>query len=325
MSGSLTEALERLPALRLAVVGDLMLDRFIFGQVDRISPEAPVPVVRVREEQARLGGAGNVARNAAALGLRQVELVSCIGRGEQSEELVRLLDHSGISTARLIRDEDRLTTVKTRILGGGQQVVRIDRESTTPMPERLVDQLVAAVHALDCDVLVVSDYAKGVIGEAVMEVVRAKQAAGIPVICDPKQGDFSLYRGTACITPNAREAGAAEHTAVQGDADAEKVARRLRERLHTEMILLTRGEQGMTLLDADDRVTHLQTRATEVYDVTGAGDTVIATFAALLGAGAGAGLAARAANAAAGVVVRELGTATISAAALQEALAAEGA
>lgn len=317
MSDSLADALDRLPGLRLAVVGDLMLDRFVFGQIDRISPEAPVPVVQVREEQARLGGAGNVARNAASLGLGRVDLVSCIGRGEQSEELMRLLAAAGISTAWTVRDEERLTTVKTRILGGGQQVVRVDRESTDPMPEHLVRQLVDAVEQLDCDVIVVSDYAKGVITEPVMEVLRRKQLAGTPVICDPKQGDFSLYRETTCITPNAREAGAAEHATVFSDADAATVATRLRQRLATKMVLLTRGEHGMTLLDEGERAVHLSTEATEVYDVTGAGDTVIATFAALLGAGAPAELAARAANAAAGVVVRELGTATISAAALR--------
>jgi D-beta-D-heptose 7-phosphate kinase/D-beta-D-heptose 1-phosphate adenosyltransferase len=320
MSQTLGEALGRLPRLRLAVVGDLMLDRFIFGQIDRISPEAPVPVVHVRDEESRLGGAGNVARNAASLGLGRVDLVGSVGTGEQGDELIGLLESSGISTGQIVRSDSRLTTVKTRILGGGQQVVRIDRESKGPMDRSLQDRIVGAVEALDCDVIIVSDYAKGVIDESVMEVLRAKQAAGTPVVCDPKQGDFSLYRGTACITPNAREAGSAEHTVVDDDASAERVAGSLRARLGTQMILLTRGEQGMTLLG--EEVVHLSTEATHVYDVTGAGDTVIATFSSLLGAGAAPELAARAANAAAGLVIRELGTATITSGELREVLGA---
>lgn len=320
MSPSLAEALDRLPGLRLAVVGDLMLDRFIFGQIDRISPEAPVPVVHVRDEESRLGGAGNVARNAASLGLGRVELVGCVGSGELGDELVGLIESAGISTGRILRSDDRLTTVKTRILGGGQQVVRIDRESTGPMPDALRDRIVGEVEDLDCDVIIVSDYAKGMVDDVVMGALRAKQAAGIPVICDPKQGDFSLYRETACITPNAREAGSAEHDRVDDDISAERVGNRLRARLSTQMVLLTRGEQGMTLLGSE--TVHLSTEATHVYDVTGAGDTVIATFAALLGAGAAPELAARAANAAAGVVIRELGTAAITAGGLREALGA---
>jgi D-beta-D-heptose 7-phosphate kinase/D-beta-D-heptose 1-phosphate adenosyltransferase len=320
MSQTLGEALDRLPGLRLAVVGDLMLDRFVFGQIDRISPEAPVPVVHVRDEESRLGGAGNVARNAASLGLGRVDLVGCVGTGELGDELLGLLADDGISIDQVVRSDARLTTVKTRILGGGQQVVRIDRESSGPMEETLRRQIVGAVEALDCDVIIVSDYAKGVIDEAVMEVLRAKQAAGTPVVCDPKQGDFSLYRQTACITPNAREAGSAEHAVVEDDDSAERVASQLRARLGTQMILLTRGEQGMTLLGED--IVHLSTEATHVYDVTGAGDTVIATFSALLGAGAPSELAARAANAAAGLVIRELGTATITSGELRGVLGA---
>jgi rfaE bifunctional protein kinase chain/domain len=320
MTFPLAEALDRLPSLRVGVVGDLMLDRFIFGNVDRISPEAPVPVVHVRSEQLRLGGAGNVARNAASLGIGRVELVGCVGAGGLGDELLDLVSSEKISTEGILQTSDRLTTVKTRILGGGQQVARIDRESIEPMPASIERGLVGRIEALECDVIIVSDYAKGVIGEPVMEVLRRHQAAGTPVICDPKQGDFSLYRQTSCITPNAREAGAAQHARVHDDVTAEEVARALRQRLQTRMILLTRGEQGMTLLAEDDVPVHLSTEATEVFDVTGAGDTVIATFAALLGAGAPPELAARAANAAAGVVIRELGTATISGPALREAV-----
>ena len=319
MSSPLAEALDRLPGLRVGVIGDLMLDRFVFGSVDRISPEAPVPVVHVRQEQSRLGGAGNVARNVAALGVAGVELVGCIGAGPLGEELLDLVGGAGIDAGAILQTSGRLTTVKTRILGGGQQVVRIDRESTEPMPADVERGLVDRVRALACDVIIVSDYAKGVIGESVMEVLRTRRAAGTPVVCDPKQGDFSLYRETTCITPNAREAAAAEHARVHDDATAESVGAKLRARLRTDMVLLTRGDQGMTLLEDGRPAVHLSTEATEVFDVTGAGDTVIATFASLLGAGAPSEVAARAANAAAGVVIRELGTATITAPELRRA------
>lgn len=311
MDAALQAALARLASLRVLVVGDVMLDRFVFGHVDRISPEAPVPVVSVNDEDSRLGGAANVASNVAALGA-QVVLAGSIGPGEAADELVERVEAQGISTQGLLRSPSRPTTVKTRILGGGQQIVRIDRETRRPLDDAEVAALLAAVDAAGpFDVVVVSDYGKGVITAGVMERARAWRSAGVPVVVDPKQADVTVYREVTCITPNAREAGAAMHDEVVDDASAERVGRGLRERLQSDMVLLTRGEQGMSLIDGTDAVTHIPTEATRVFDVTGAGDTVIATFSTLLGAGAPAEDAARWANRAAGIAVRRLGTASV--------------
>ena len=304
-------ALERLPSLRVLVLGDVMLDRFVLGRVDRISPEAPVPVVSVHGEDARLGGAANVASNVAALGA-QVTLAGVIGPGEAADQLLTLLSAAHIDAGALHRAVDRPTTVKTRILGGGQQIVRIDRETRSPLAADDVTALLENIASRgDFDVVIVSDYGKGVIVPEVMDRARRWKAEGVPVVVDPKQADFSVYRGASCITPNAREAGAAVHDEVVDDISAERAGRRLRDRLESDMVLLTRGEQGMTLIGGDDSVTHLPTEATRVFDVTGAGDTVIATFGALLGAGAPPVEAARWANRAAGLAVRRLGTAAV--------------
>ncbi len=303
------DALSGLGSLRAAVIGDLMLDRFVHGEVERISPEAPVPVVRVGREEARLGGAANVAANLAALGVH-VEIAGVIGPGEAGDALLESLRERGIGTRAVVRCPGRVTTVKTRILGGGQQIVRIDRESAGALDEGTRQRLSARLEAIDAGVWVVSDYGKGVVDEVTMEVVRARHREGRPVICDPKQGDFGLYRQTTCITPNAREAGGAQHDRVDDDLSAERVGSALRERLELDLLLLTRGEQGMTLVESG-AVHHLPTVASQVFDVTGAGDTVLAVFSALLGTGAGAVHAARVANVAAGLVVREVGTATV--------------
>lgn len=311
MEAALQAALDRLSGLRVLVVGDVMLDRFVLGHVDRISPEAPVPVVSVDDEDGRLGGAANVAANVAALGARVV-LAGCIGEGEAADDLVARVEEHGIDPAGLVRSSDRPTTVKTRILGGGQQVVRIDRESRAPLAAAETAALLATADARGpYDAIVVSDYLKGVVTEAVMDRARAWRRGGVPVIVDPKRPDVTFYRETTCITPNAREAATATHQDVTDDASAERVGRTLREQLDCDMVLLTRGEQGMSLIRADRPVTHIPTEATRVFDVTGAGDTVIATFASLLGARASAEDAARVANRAAGIAVRRLGTAAV--------------
>lgn len=312
MSRSLDDWLLALPTLHVMVVGDVMLDRFEMGHVERISPEAPVPVVQVHTEEVRVGGAANVAANVAALGAR-VSVAGVLGPGDAGDELVDTLAARGIGTGGLVRCEQRVTTVKTRILGGGQQIVRLDRETRAPLVAQTRARLLAAIAAAGpVDVFVVSDYGKGVIGEELMEQARAWRAGGRPVIVDPKQADFQLYRQTTCITPNAREAGGAMHDEVRDDASAVRVGEALRSRLGTGLVLLTRGEQGMSLIEPG-RVTHLPTEASRVYDVTGAGDTVIATFATFLGAGMDPVEAARLANRAAGIAVRQLGTAAVGA------------
>lgn len=323
MDAALETALERLSALRVLVVGDVMLDRFVHGHVDRISPEAPVPVVSVHDEDTRLGGAANVAANVAALGA-QVVLAGCIGEGEAGDDLVERVRAEGIAPDGLHRAAGRPTTVKTRIMGGGQQIVRIDREVRRPLDEAETGALLARVEAEGpYDVVIVSDYGKGVITESIMERARGFAQSGVPVVVDPKQADVSLYRGVTCMTPNAREASIAMHDDVVDDASAERVGRGLRERLGADMILLTRGPQGMSLLEDGERVTHIPTEATRVFDVTGAGDTVIATFATFLGTGAAAEDAARWANRAAGIAVRRLGTAAVGIDELRRTLADE--
>lgn len=316
----LQEGLDRLaalPELRMAVVGDCMIDRFIRGQVDRVSPEAPVPVVHVRSEEERLGGAANVAGNAVALGAG-VELFALAGEDPAADRLVGLLDKAQIGHAGVLRSPRRCTTMKTRILAGGQQVVRIDRESTGELPEEDGQELMSRLEkAGPFDAVVVSDYGKGVVDEALMDLMRRWHDTGSVIVVDPKQGNFELYRGVTAITPNEKEAAGACHAKIDGREDAAQVATQLMQRLQTDMILLTRGENGICLLEGEAEVHHIPTEARQVYDVTGAGDTVIAGFTALLAAGASPGLAARLANAAAGVAVATLGTATVNAEALR--------
>lgn len=317
--GPLHESFPRLAGLPVAVVGDAMLDRFVMGRVDRISPEAPVPVVEVREEEERLGGAANVAANVAALGAR-ARLYCAVGPGEYGERLAARAGECGVDPGGLLECAGRLTTVKTRIIGGHQQIARIDRETRSPLAgpdrERLLARLredgpFAAV--------IVSDYGKGVVGEELMALARGWVAAGVPVVVDPKQGNFGLYAGATCLTPNEREAAQAQHETIAGSEDALRVGEALRARLSAAMLLLTRGEHGMVLLREGQPAVELPTEARHVFDVTGAGDTVIATFTTALAAGADPADAARLANLAAGLVVAELGTAVPDPAALAAA------
>jgi rfaE bifunctional protein kinase chain/domain len=312
-------ALERLPSLRLAVVGDSMLDRFVRGRVDRISPEAPVPVVHVHHEEERLGGAANVAANLAALGTN-AHLFSLCGRDDAAERLDALLSSAGIDASGLVRSRTRPTTLKTRILAGSQQIVRIDRESTGKIVDEDWKALLSALRAAGpFEAVVVSDYGKGVVGEELMALMRSWRGEGRLIVVDPKQGNFELYRGVSAITPNEREAGAACHDSIEDEADAARVGGILLERLKTDLILITRGEKGICLLESGRPIDHVPADARQVYDVTGAGDTVIATFTAILASGASPLLATRMANAAAGVAVASLGTTAVDRASLEAA------
>jgi rfaE bifunctional protein kinase chain/domain len=309
----------RTQAVPVAVIGDAMLDRFVHGRVDRISPEAPVPVVHVRHEESRLGGAANVAANVAALGANAL-LFSAVGEDADAAQLRSMLIERNIDDTGVIVASGRATTVKTRILAGHQQVVRIDHETKAPLPARDCDRLLGDLKERGpFGAIVVSDYGKGVIGPELMDQLRADHAAGALVLVDPKQADFSLYRGVTAITPNEREAASASHAGIDSEEDAVRVGRQLKDRLANDMLLLTRGEHGMMLFGADGGVTPLPAVATEVFDVTGAGDTVIAVFATMLAAGAEPVLAAMLANLAAGLVVRELGTAVVRASQLAAA------
>lgn len=298
----------------VTVIGDLMLDRYIWGQVDRISPEAPVPVVAVEEKNVRPGGAANVAWNLVSLGSK-VRLVGLLGKDYPAKELKSLMTEKGLSTAFLITDRFRVTTEKIRIVAHNQQVVRADFESTREIEGRTFGRLLSAVKKAisDTHVVIVSDYGKGVISASLMDALRELcHRSGIPILVDPKEGHFSLYQGAYVVTPNKKEAGGFYNVKIRSEGDLETVGRSLLRDLEAEAILVTRGEEGMTLFERDHRSRNFPTRASEVYDVTGAGDTVISVLAASLAAGASLWEAIETANVAAGIVIRELGTAAVT-------------
>ncbi|WP_291995543.1 D-glycero-beta-D-manno-heptose-7-phosphate kinase [Candidatus Accumulibacter sp. ACC003] len=304
-----------LSAARLLIVGDVMLDRYWFGDVERISPEAPVPVVKVTRREERPGGAANVARNVAALGAR-VGLLSVVGNDEAGRALQKLLEDSRIDVG-LHVDPAISTTVKLRVIGRQQQLLRIDFE-TSPSHEVLRAKLVEFESRLpDCDAVILSDYGKGGLTH-IGEMIRLARAAGKKVLVDPKGDDFSKYAGATVITPNRGELRAVIGRWHDEDELARKVAR-LRSELCLEALLVTRSEEGMSLFHAAGAV-HQQAVAREVFDVSGAGDTVIATLAVMLACGASWSDAVHAANVAAGVVVGKLGTAVVSCAELDAAL-----
>ncbi|CAG9268525.1 D-glycero-beta-D-manno-heptose-7-phosphate kinase [Paraburkholderia caribensis] len=297
---------ERLAAARVLVVGDVMLDRYWFGDVNRISPEAPVPVVLVQKQEDRLGGAANVARNAAALGA-QAGLLCVVGHDEPGERVVQLLDDSGVAPY-LERDPELPTTIKLRVLSRQQQLLRVDFEKA-PAHEALLAGLARYDALLPThDVILMSDYAKGGLTHVTQMIAKAR-AAGKPVLVDPKGDDWERYRGATLITPNRAEL---REVVGQWKSEADLHARvaKLRAELDLKALLLTRSEEGMTLF-SDEGVLHAAAVAREVYDVSGAGDTVIATLAVMLGAGLPLDEAVSLANRAAGIVVAKLGTATV--------------
>jgi len=293
---------------RVLVVGDIMLDRYWFGEVERISPEAPVPVVHVARREDRLGGAANVARNAVALGA-SVTLAGIVGQDEGARHLRQLLQESGVK-GHLIGDPDHPTTLKMRVLGRQQQLLRIDFEEKPG--DALVDALHAEVGPLLAahDVMVLSDYAKGSLVR-VQALIAMARDRGIPVLVDPKGSQYERYRGATIVTPNRTEMQqAVGHWNSEDDLTAR--AQRLRESLGLEALLVTRSEQGMTLFTAQGR-DHVDALAHEVFDVSGAGDTVLATLAVMRGAGIGWPEAMRWANRAGGIVVGKLGTSVVTA------------
>jgi rfaE bifunctional protein kinase chain/domain len=296
-----------LDAVRLLVVGDVMLDRYWFGDVSRISPEAPVPVVRIERREARLGGAANVARNAAALGAH-CGLLGVVGNDEAGDQVEQILQESSIHSY-LKRDEAISTIIKLRVIGRQQQMVRIDFEEA-PSETTLRDKLSQFKAILaDYDVIIFSDYNKGSLVN-VAEMIRMARAAGKTVMVDPKGDDFTPYRGATMLTPNKSELKRIVGSWKTEEQLTEKT-QRLREELDLEVLLLTRSEEGMSLYTADE-VLHVHADAREVFDVSGAGDTVIATMAAMLGAGAPLAEALATANRAGGIVVGKLGTATVT-------------
>ena len=304
--------IDRFSGRRIAVLGDCMLDRYQWGRVERISPEAPVPVVEIDRENFTLGGAGNVAANLRALGADPV-LLSVTGDDADGASLRSALGERAIRSSQLVVDPERPTTVKTRIIAHAQQVARTDRESRADLAGRALEALLdcLARELPRCHGLVISDYGKGVVTAATLgRALPLAREHKLAVSVDPKESHIDAYHGVSILTPNQHEAGWAQGRRVADEASLLEVGWGLQRRLDAEAVLVTRGPQGMSLFERGGRYTHLPTAAREVFDVTGAGDTVVSVVALALAAGADMVAACALSNHAAGLVIREVGTAT---------------
>jgi len=306
------ELLDEIEGLTVLVVGDLMLDRYVSGSVERVSPEAPVPVVKVESERDAVGGAGNVAANVTSLGGR-CSLVACVGEDREGDTLRDALAAHGVMTDGVVSTPDRRTTVKTRVLAQRQQIVRVDREVDAVLDEAVASTLADKLRYLagSCDAIVIQDYDKGVIVAAVIDAAREMAGSrGIPWVVDPKRRSFFAYHGATVLKPNGRELGEALGETVRDDDAAWMEATRVR--LRCEHLLVTLGDRGMALQSRGRPLAKLAATAREVYDVSGAGDTVTAVVALALATGASAYEAAALANHAAAVEVGKSGVQTVS-------------
>jgi rfaE bifunctional protein kinase chain/domain len=318
---ALAERVDSFRGRRVVVIGDVILDRYLWGRATRVSPEAPVLVVDVDREELRLGGAANVAQNVRALGAQTV-LIGALGDDGAAADLTGLLETNGVDLTGIVRDRARRTTLKTRILAHHQQVLRADEESREPLAAAVQAQLWNEAKSAieEADAVLVSDYGKGVVTpELLSQLLPELERRSIPSAVDPKEEHFLRYRGVSVITPNAAEAAEAWGRRFRSEADLIEAGFGLRDRLQAGSVLITRGEEGMSLFTAEGH-THFPTRARKVYDVTGAGDTVIATIATALAARASLPEACVLANHAAGLVVAQLGTAAATAAELVASL-----
>ena len=311
---NLTELVTAFAGKRVAIVGDVMLDEYIWGKVRRISPEAPVPVVEVERRTFRLGGAANTAANVLSLGGRAL-VGSVAGQDPARERLRELLHAGGADVHGLLGDPERRTTTKTRIIAHSQQVVRLDDEHRTPLPVALEDALLAWVEAQQgsVDAFLLSDYAKGVVTPRLAQrYIGLARAAGKPVLVDPKGTDFLKYRGASLLKPNLHEVERFLNRELHGEDDVREAGQRLLELLPGSAVLVTRGAEGMTLFRKGHLPVHIASAARSVFDVTGAGDTVASTLALALAAGAPLERAATVATRAAGIVVGKVGTAHVT-------------
>lgn len=310
----IADLLREFTGKRVLVLGDVMLDHYVWGRVERISPEAPVPVLEAQSEEHRLGGAANVALNVRSLGA-QVELVGVAGNDRPSELLTEMLTREGMGHSGLLRSDERSTTVKTRIGAVNQQIVRIDYETKSELSPALSSQILAAVERLlpGCAALIIEDYNKGLLTAAVIAgVLELARRNGIPVAVDPKQKNFMAYRGVEIFKPNHKELQTALGKALESDAEFFAAARELRQDLQTRNLIVTRGARGMYVFGGDGQPRHLPTYAREVYDVSGAGDTVISALTLAWICSGDIQLAAEVANHAAGIVCGIKGTARVS-------------
>jgi rfaE bifunctional protein kinase chain/domain len=311
----LVDIVKKIPSVNILVVGDLMLDRYWWGDVTRISPEAPVPVVRLKDSTYAVGGAANVAANIKGLGAK-VYLAGVVGNDADASTFKDLLSGANISTECIVSSEHRPTTVKTRVIAHNQQVVRVDQETASeldPEDEEMILEAIDRVIA-EVDLVIISDYAKGVLtGNILTRLITTARGLGKTVLVDPKGKDFSKYAGASLLTPNRREAAEACHLESESQDLVEKAGNRLLSELDLEALLITQSEDGMTLFTRGAAPEHIEAAAREIYDVTGAGDTVIACLGSAMATGADCLAAAKIANIGAGIVIRQLGTTQITA------------
>jgi D-beta-D-heptose 7-phosphate kinase/D-beta-D-heptose 1-phosphate adenosyltransferase len=318
----LSEGIDKFSSCRILVVGDVIMDEFLWGRVERISPEAPVPVVQVEEESLVLGGAGNVVNNIISLG-GQALLCGVIGNDAMGRELVHMLEKMNSPSHGLVVEDRRPTTIKTRVVAHSQQVVRVDREESEPVTEASIERIITTVKEQtgSIDAIVVSDYGKGVVTRSLMDGLRSLGQDGQPILAvDPTVRNLALYKDVTLITPNNYEAQRMSGIQIEDDQSIRRAGAHLLEELGCQTVLITQGDKGMTLIEGNGETTQIPTVARKVFDVSGAGDTVIATFTLALAAGLRPRQAAVLANLAAGIVVGEIGTATVAASRLKEVL-----
>jgi D-glycero-beta-D-manno-heptose-7-phosphate kinase len=314
----LKQYIDRFPETGVLVIGDIIMDEYVWGDVARISPEAPVPVVDVRQETKMLGGAANVIRNIATLGARPI-LCGVVGDDRTGRRILNMVDRMGLETKGIVVERDRPTSIKTRVVARGQQVVRFDRESRGDISPESIEKLLHFIreNLSDLDAVVVSDYGKGVISTPLMKGLRetVHSAAGDSIIIavDPKTGNFDHYHEVDVITPNHHEAGTFCGFEIVDEESLVRAGRHMLEKLNCRSVLVTRGKEGVTLFERDGEISRIPTKAKKVFDVTGAGDTVIGTFALGLASGLDLKSAAILSNFAAGIVVGEVGTSAVSA------------
>ncbi len=309
----LSDVVKRFSDVAVAVIGDVILDRYIWGDAVRISPEAPVPVVRLRDTTYRPGGAANVAANVVGLG-GTAQLVGCLGNDEEAEILREVLTREGLARDGLVVDALRPTTCKTRVVADRQQVVRLDRESRSVVGAALETALLRAAAASvgTAHGVILSDYAKGVLtARLCQEVITLARRDGIPAVVDPKGRDYGKYAGATVLVPNQEEAGNVSGTTIEDESTAAGVGRTLLQRVECAAVFITRGQDGICMVAGGAETVNLPTVARQVFDVTGAGDTLVAALALALAVGASLVEAAQIANAAAGLVVEKIGTAVV--------------
>jgi D-beta-D-heptose 7-phosphate kinase/D-beta-D-heptose 1-phosphate adenosyltransferase len=312
-ANEVSKYMDKFPEARILVVGDIIMDEYIWGNVSRISPEAPVPVVDVQDQTKMLGGAANVLNNIISLGGRAI-LCGVIGNDPTGREILERLKTTGSATRGIVVEQKRPTSIKTRIIAHNQQVVRFDRESRKGIESESRDKLLRIVqeHRGEIDAVLVADYGKGVVSEALMKSLRGLLTdMSVPLAVDPKTGNFECYRGVDVITPNHYEAGAFSRIEIMDEDTLVRAGRQMLDELDCGTVLVTQGKDGMTLFEKNGEISHIPTVAKKVFDVTGAGDTVISTFCLGLASGMDMKSAAVISNFAAGIVVGEVGTTTV--------------